>query len=132
MNNASIGTGHAAPTGRIVGVPNPERRLLLTMVDHIVDEVTAVWRIAEDGWRIDAVLVARPDGSELVVLRGLPTLGPLERKPFAWGITDQIARRISRELWQVTAVVPDVATPPPSLDDAPFMTVIDEDELLSA
>lgn len=104
------------PAGRIHGPRLPERLLLLGMADRMVAEVSSVWRISDDGWAVEAQLVQRHDGSEAIVLRGTPTGAACERRSFPWDVIDVIARRIARELWQVTAVVPDVASAPPVLE----------------
>jgi hypothetical protein len=101
--------------GRIVGLPTAERQLLLGMVDRIVDEVSCVWRTDAGGWRVRPVLVQRRDGSELVVLRGGDMGTCCHERCRCWDMLEHIAWRISGELWQVTAVVPDVATAAPDV-----------------
>lgn len=108
---------------RIVGAATAVRAALLERIDRAVEQACAdhVWDLA--GWDVEAVLTATPThraGGFVVALRVTPMADtPHDVGVVPWDSIGQAARRIVEEVWEVTSVVPDVATDAPAVSERP-------------
>lgn len=119
-------TTTTVPSSRIVGDVTPTRLHLLARIDAIVDECLHARRPHFAGWQVQAVLAGtgvRRQHGVTVALRATPVPGlSLEQAgAFPWQHLGAIAGHICALMWEVTAVVPDVATSPPDVGHAPAL-----------